>query len=159
MKKATKTTVKKATKKVVAKKAVAKKAVKKTAAKKVAAPVKKTPVKKVAAKKTAVKAVKKKTTVKKKVAKKAAPVPSKTTISASIDVGFGNSLFLRGEGPGLSWEKGIPLDCKSDSVWEISMTGVSESFDFKLLINDEIWDTGDNATAKPGIVNTTTPSF
>jgi hypothetical protein len=29
-----------------------------------------------------------------------------TTIEAKIDVGFGNNLFVRGEGPGLSWEKG-----------------------------------------------------
>src|SRR5579872_5239985 len=33
------------------------------------------------------------------------------TIEAKIDVGFGNTLYLRGEGPGLSWTQGVPLTC------------------------------------------------
>src|SRR5688572_5617630 len=32
--------------------------------------------------------------------------PVVTTITARVDVGFGNALFLRGEGAGLSWNKG-----------------------------------------------------
>src|SRR5690606_12500637 len=34
-----------------------------------------------------------------------------TVIVAKIDVGFGNALYLRGDGPGLSWSKGVPMDC------------------------------------------------
>lgn len=152
MKKATKTTVKKATKKTAAKKAVkkvaAKKAVKKVVAKKAPAP---------SAAKAAKKPVKK--TAAKSPAKKKASLPSKTTIVASVDVGFGNALFLRGDGPGLSWSKGVPLDCKNDSTWEIAMTGLTESFDYKLLINDECWDIGDNSTATIGKVNKISPRF
>lgn len=44
-----------------------------------------------------------------KPAVKTAPSSVVTTkIVALIDVGFGNTLYIRGEGPGLSWEKGIP---------------------------------------------------
>ena len=31
------------------------------------------------------------------------------TIEAKIDVGFGNALYMRGEGLGLSWTQGVPL--------------------------------------------------
>src|SRR5947209_6647917 len=50
--------------------------------------------------------------------KKAAESAS-TVITVHIDVGFGNTLFIRGDGPGLSWEKGIELDCVADNQWTI----------------------------------------
>jgi hypothetical protein len=40
-------------------------------------------------------------------AAKVAPTTVVTTISASFDVGFGNALYVRGEGAGLSWDKGL----------------------------------------------------
>ena len=167
MKKATKTAAKKAVanpaakkvaKKVAVKKTVAKKAVK-TVAKKVA--VKKTVAKKVPAKKT----VAKKVAVKKAVAKKA-PVKkatsikaSKTVVVANVDVGFGNMLYLRGDAPGLSWKKGVPMDCESANSWSITMSGVKDTFEFKVLINDIHWAIGGNNLAKPGATNPTDSSF
>jgi hypothetical protein len=167
MKKATKTAAKKAVanpaakkvaKKVAVKKTVAKKAVK-TVAKKVA--VKKTVAKKVPAKKT----VAKKVAVKKAVAKKA-PVKkatsikaSKTVVVANVDVGFGNMLYLRGDAPGLSWKKGVPMDCESANSWSITMSGVKDAFEFKVLINDIHWAIGGNNLAKPGATNPTDSSF
>ena len=59
-----------------------------------------------------VKAVKK--TTARPAVKKAAPKVVVTTITALVDVGFGNTLYLRGEGPGLSWEKGVPMKCVTD---------------------------------------------
>ena len=40
------------------------------------------------------------------------------TIEANIDVGYGNSLYLRGEGLGLNWNQGIPLKCEDGSTWK-----------------------------------------
>ncbi|MDQ8204906.1 hypothetical protein [Pelagicoccus sp. SDUM812003] len=146
-KKAAKKAVKKATKttatKAVATKATAKKATTKVAAKKVAA---KKAVKKTAAKKAAPK----KTT--------ASPAASKTAIVAKIDIGFGNTLFLRGDAPGLSWSQGVPMDCSGDS-WTISMAGVTEPFEFKVLINDSFWSAGYNHSAEPGGTTTVFPQF
>ena len=110
---------------------------------------------KVAAKKAATKTVK-------ATAPKPAAAPShqpKTTIVAKVDVGFGNSLFLRGDAPGLSWSKGVPMDCGSDSEWSISIAGVTEPFEFKLLINDSYWNAGYNLTAKPGDTVEINPEF
>ncbi|MEM9157424.1 MAG: hypothetical protein AAGB46_00135 [Verrucomicrobiota bacterium] len=143
---------KKAVKKVAAKKVAAKKAVKKVAAKKV---VKKVVAKKAAVKKTAAKKV----AVKTAAAKKATAKVSKTTIVADVDVGFGNALYLRGDAPGLSWSKGVPMDCKSATSWSIAMAGVKESFGYKVLINDLQWSEGENFTAKPGSTNTCSPTF
>src|SRR5436853_2805391 len=53
------------------------------------------------------------------------------TIQAKIDVGFGNTLYLRGEGEGLSWNQGIPLTCVDGSTWQWSAP-VSDKVKFKL---------------------------
>src|ERR1700691_2242503 len=55
----------------------------------------------------------KKTTTKKKAAPAIVTKPSglRVTIIAKIDIGFGNFLFARGDGGGLGWGKGTPLEC------------------------------------------------
>src|SRR5215212_4802422 len=57
-----------------------------------------------------------------------------TTINARIDVGFGNALFLRGEGPGLSWEKGLAMECIENDLWRIVLAESARSYTFKFLI-------------------------
>lgn len=82
-----------------------------------------------------------------------------TTISARIDVGFGNALFLRGEGPGLSWEKGLAMECVQDDLWRIVLTESARSFTFKFLINDTTWSAGPDFTVACGTSVTLTPEF
>lgn len=82
--------------------------------------------------------------------KKAAPRLVLTHIHASVDVGFGNSLFLRGEGPGLSWDKGVLMNCVADNKWSISVGESSSPLVFKFLLNDETWCAGDDFTLAPG---------
>jgi len=147
MKKATKTAAKKAVANPAAKKVAKKVAVKKTVAKKAV----KTVAKKVAVKKT----VAKKTPAKKAISSKA----SKTVVVANFDVGFGNMLYLRGDAPGLSWKKGVPMDCESANSWSITMSGVKDTFEYKVLINDIHWAIGGNNLAKPGATNPTDSSF
>jgi hypothetical protein len=128
----------------------------KTAAKK--APAKKVPtaVAKKAAKKTAVKTA----AHKKKPAKKpAASKRSKTVIEAKIDIGFGNLLYIRGDAPGLSWRRGVPMDCKGTDSWSVSMSDTNSAFEYKVLINDIHWAVGGNNIAQPGVTSTTEPSF
>src|ERR1019366_3375560 len=47
----------------------------------------------------------------------AKPKAAGVTITAKVDVGFGNTLFLRGNGAGLNWSKGTPLACVSSDTW------------------------------------------
>jgi hypothetical protein len=79
-------------------------------------------------------------------------------IEAKIDVGFGNGLFLRGEGQGLSWNHGIPLTCVDGSTWKWS--GEAEGkLKFKLLLNDAVWSKGEDLVAAPGQRVQVSPAF
>lgn len=143
-----------AVKKTATKKAVAKKvAPKKVAVKKVA--VKKVAVKKVVAPAPAPAPAAKKTPAK-KVVKKAAPV---TTIIAKFDAGFGNSVFVRGAGADLSWDKGAAMENISPNEWVWKSTKVNDRLEFKLLLNDENWSPGMNNVVAAGDTVVVEPDF
>jgi hypothetical protein len=89
----------------------------------------------------------------------AKPKGGRVTIIATVDVGFGNSLFVRGDEPVLSWDKGIALGNVDGGKWEIVLTAITTPFQFKFLVNDSGWSSGDNYTASPGDTVTLTPSF
>lgn len=86
-------------------------------------------------------------------------LPPATVIAVNVDVGFGNSLFVRGEGPGLSWDKGEPAECVADDLWQFEVRNARGPVAFKVLVNDTVWSTGENYTASPGAKLTLTPSF
>lgn len=132
--------------------------VKKTAAKKPAAPVKKVAAPE-SAKATKPVAVKPAAKPAKAPAPKAKSLPVTTTIVAAIDVGFGNSLSLRGEGPGLSWDSGLPMECVGDDRWSISLPEGSQPILCKFLINDTTWCAGEDYTVLPGSSVVLSPVF
>lgn len=72
-----------------------------------------------------------------------------TTIDVKIDVGFGNSLFLRGQGSGLTWDHGVPLICVDGKTWRWSQKA-TDPIKFKLLLNDQVWSAGNDLTITPG---------
>ena len=81
-----------------------------------------------------------------------------TTIEAKIDVGFGNNLFVRGQGAGMSWEHGLPMTCVDGQTWRWS-GAVSDNVTFKVLLNDAVWSQGENLEAKPGQRVEVSPNF
>jgi hypothetical protein len=85
---------------------------------------------------------------------------SETEIIANVDIGWGNKLFIRGEGCGLSWQKGIPMQNIESHLWYWQCpTLCQENFQYKLLINDHIWSLGENLTANRCTKNFIEPSF
>lgn len=66
------------------------------------------------------------------------------------DVGFNNHLFIRGKGANLSWHKGIPLQNKSADEWTWQTDVPFQDLEFKILINDEHYEEGDNHRLKQG---------
>lgn len=90
-------------------------------------------------------------------AEKAAPSP--TRIMAYVDVGHGNNLYLRGEGGGLSWDKGVPMECIGGDCWSWSVDSALHDITFKVLINDQRWSAGDNLTVAFGQTATFIPAF
>lgn len=100
-----------------------------------------------------------------KAPKTAAPKPKSksvavtTTIVAAVDVGFGNSLLLRGEGPGLSWDVGVPMACVADDRWSITLPESGQPIICKFLINDGAWSAGEDYTVLPGSSVVLSPTF
>ncbi len=136
---------KKANKKVAKVEAVAKKAV----AKKVVA-------KKVVEKKAEPAKVKKVAAAKKVSAKSCGGL---TRIVVKKDAGWGNSLYIRGEGAGLNWQKGVLLQCVDADEWLWENKIAKGSVEFKILINDEFWSDGENLTVSAGETLTCYPTF
>ncbi len=83
----------------------------------------------------------------------------RTRIVVKYDVGFNNSIHIRGYGANLSWERGIPLkNTKSDEwVWETDAS--FSGGEFKVLINDKHYEAGDNHKLNSGATIQYTPRF
>lgn len=101
-------------------------------------------------------------------AKKPAPSPKvklaatnavATVITAIIDVGFGNTLHVRGEGPGLSWDQGLLMTCVADDRWQITLGESARPFILKFLVNDLTWSAGPDLTIAAGGSVIVTPEF
>lgn len=97
--------------------------------------------------------------VRKAPAKKPAVKTTRATITAQIDVGFGNALYIRGEGPGLSWDKGLVMDCVADDQWIITISDATVPVVFKFLLNDITWCVGNDFVVEPGGSAVLVPAF
>ncbi len=82
-----------------------------------------------------------------------------TTISAQVDVGFGNTLYIRGSGGGLSWSVGLPMTCAAADLWRISLDAARQDIAFKVLVNDLTWNTGPDFAVAAGTNVTVKPGF
>jgi hypothetical protein len=61
-----------------------------------------------------------------------------TRLLVTAYIGIGNRLFIRGTGPGLSWEKGTPLQFVSIGKWRWETNDASGPVQFKLYKNDDV---------------------
>jgi hypothetical protein len=91
--------------------------------------------------------------------KKSAPKAVVTVISAQVNVGFGNTLYIRGVGPGLNWDRGVVMNCVADDQWSVSIPDAANPVVCKFLINDLIWCAGDDFVITPGTKMAITPVF
>lgn len=85
--------------------------------------------------------------------------PVQTKIVARLDVGFGNRLYIRGDGPGLSWNQGIAMECVASDQWELVLGESSQPISFKILLNDATWCTGPDSVVASGSTITVAPEF
>jgi hypothetical protein len=103
-----------------------------------------------------------KTLVKKraqKTAKKTLRARKKTCIIVKYDCGYHNHLTIRGDGAGLCWTHGEPLKNVSSDEWEYIIEGACPHLEFKILINDQVFEVGDNHKIKNGQKLTVHPKF
>lgn len=82
-----------------------------------------------------------------------------TRIIVKYDVGFNNSIYLRGEGADLSWERGLLLKNVKADEWHWETTLPFSKCEFKVLINDRQYELGDNHILQCGKSFEYTPIF
>jgi hypothetical protein len=83
-----------------------------------------------------------------------------TRLVVTAYIGIGNRLFIRGSGPGLSWEKGVPLAFVSIGKWRWETGEASAAVKFKLYKNDEIECTAlGERSVEPGAQQNLTAAF
>ena len=82
-----------------------------------------------------------------------------TIIEAKIEVGAEDALFIRGQGEGLSWDKGLPLSRLYGRTWLWKTTAAKSRVIFKLLLNDQIWAKGEDLVVDAGRMIQIVPAF
>jgi formylglycine-generating enzyme required for sulfatase activity len=87
------------------------------------------------------------------------PGAARIVVTALFDAGWGRSLFIRGEGPGLSWTEGRLMRNVAPERWEWTTEGMADSIRFKLLVDDREWCLGEDFTAEAGRDNVVEPDF
>ena len=83
----------------------------------------------------------------------------RTRITIKYDVGFNNNLFIRGQGAGLSWEKGKQLKNVGSDEWVWEVDAPFKNCEFKVLINDQWYEGGENHRISDGEALQYTPFF
>jgi len=85
---------------------------------------------------------------------------STTKVTIKFDCGFGNQLFIRGEGCSeLHWDKGTKLKNVNRDEWVWETNQPFNQCKFKVLINDIHYEAGDNHQIASGATFRYTPRF
>ena len=90
------------------------------------------------------------------------PAPSAdglTRLTVVSYIGIGNKLYLRGEGPGLSWDKGVPLQFVSIGRWRWETGDADDAVTCKVYKNDKIEAPLGTLTLAPGTEQEVTAAF
>lgn len=69
-----------------------------------------------------------------------------TKVVAHYDVGYGNSMSIRGDTSPLNWNSGIQMTNAGNDIWVWETTDIpkGQKFECKVLKNDSIWATNSN---------------
>ena len=82
-----------------------------------------------------------------------------TSLVATAYIGIGNKLFLRGEGPGLNWERGVPMQFLSIGKWGWTTTDAIDPVTCRIYRNDDTPMLDENIVIAPGVRTEVTPRF
>jgi len=80
-------------------------------------------------------------------------------IVAKINVGYGNTVYLRGEGGCLNWDLGVPMICSDNDRWIWCCQAGEAPTQFKFLRNDRDWALGDNQVMSGADIMVCYPKF
>jgi len=82
-----------------------------------------------------------------------------TTLVATAFIGPSHKLYLRGEGPGLSWSKGVLMNFVEIGKWSWTTTEASGPIRVQVLKNDEEQDRSGILVVDPGSTVSLRPDF
>ena len=87
--------------------------------------------------------------------------PELTPIRVHYNVGIGNRITVRGDTDPFGWDCGIDAQNEAADVWEFTLEQVpaGQTFQFKPLINDTTYSTGDNYVGTGGQTLDVYPAF
>ncbi len=88
-----------------------------------------------------------------------AVVSTATKITVQCNCGFGNNLYIRGSGAGLSWDKGLLLRNVSPSEWIWESKVKFDTVECKIVLNDQNYEVGENHTIRSGTTTVIEPHF
>jgi hypothetical protein len=77
------------------------------------------------------------------------PTALPTEIAVKYPSRLGEHLYVRGEGSGFTWDQKIPLVNVDVNTWQLKLPMQGE-FKFKILLNNEEWETGNDHPAVGG---------
>ncbi len=89
----------------------------------------------------------------------AASSDGRTRLTVVSYIGIGNKLYLRGDGPGLSWDKGVPLQFVSIGRWRWETGDATAPVSCKVYKNDKLEAPGGAITLAPGSEQEITAAF
>jgi hypothetical protein len=84
---------------------------------------------------------------------------NKTRLTIKCDTGFSNQLYIRGKGANLNWNKGQPLKNIKADEWTWETDEHFTNCEFKILMNDNQYETGDNHSIQCGAHLLYSPRF
>jgi hypothetical protein len=67
--------------------------------------------------------------------------------------------YIRGEGPDLSWDQGVPLKPLSEGEWLWESEKPFKEGSFKVALGDQIFELGENHHLLPGSSTRINPKF
>ena len=82
-----------------------------------------------------------------------------TSVVANVMIGIGNKPYLRGEGPGLSWDEGVPMNFIEIGKWAWSPSRKNASLTVQLYRNDNDPDQSGKIDVQAGEKIEITPDF
>ncbi len=83
----------------------------------------------------------------------------RTRILIKYDVGMNNKIYIRGHGGGLSWDRGVLLENVSPDEWIWESDAPFADCEFKVLVNDQMFEMGENHHIANGTLLQYTPKF
>ena len=88
------------------------------------------------------------------------PEYQQTKVIIHYDAGFGNTIYIRGNELPLNWDNGQRCENVNSDTWQFVMERPnSGNIEFKVLLNDSTWESGNNHVVRVGSTVEIWPTF